>query len=175
MIRSLVALLALVPALALAGERTLILKTMEDAVHYPPDMSACDKAGMAWKPNVPLGASVWSLQTNAARGEVMNDEVRFLGTATGCGWLTNPAPYADKQMFLIQFNLRDGTYVASGQCDIISYAAKNVALAGCALKLIEAPEGVVGGFATSSSVLTFGTVEGFGTGSIWTLHLYTND
>src|SRR5512140_221598 len=171
--RALVDLLALVPALASAGERTLLLATFEDP-RYPADMGVCRNAGFPTPVNVPLGASVWSLQTNAARGDVTNGAIRFLGTATGCGALTNPYPYADKQYFLIRFELEDGTYLAKGQCDIISYLAPNVAIAGCALKLVQAPGGVVAGFATSSSVLTFGEVTGFATGSIWTLHLYTN-
>ncbi len=172
MLRSLAGLLALVPALALGGERTLVVKTFEDPSH-PPNMAVCDAAGFPTPVNVPLGATVWSLQTNAATGAVMNDAIRQIGTATGCGALTNPYPYADKQYFLIRFDLEDGTYVAKGQCDIISYLASNVAIAGCALKIVQAPDGVVTGFTTSSSVLTFGDAPGFATGSIWTLHLYT--
>jgi hypothetical protein len=173
--RSSAVLLALVPALALAGERTLLLKTFEDA-RYPADLALCEAQGYP-KLNVVLGASVWSLQTNAARGEVTNDEIRLLGSATGCGMMTSAVPYTPRQPFLIRFQLEDGTYTAKGECDIVSVTvpAQGLMLAGCALRLVEAPEGVVGGFATSSSVFNPYGVAGFGTGSVWTLHLYTAD
>ena len=124
-----------------------------------------------------LGASVWSLQTNAARGVVMNEAVKLVGTATGCGSLTNPGPFAPKQWFSIKFDLDDGTYVASGTCDITSndVPTRGLMLAGCALKLVRMPEGVLGGIATSASVFNPANLPGFGTGSVWTLHLYTAD
>jgi len=175
MLRTAAALLALVPALALAGERTLVVKTFEDT-RYPADVSLCQAQGYPLL-NVVLGASVWSLQTNAARGEVMNDEIRLLGSATACGMMTSAVPYTPRQPFFIQFNLREGTYVAKGECDIVSVTVPvpGLMLAGCSLRLVQAPEGVVGGFATSSSVFNPYGVPGFGTGSIWTLHLYTAD
>ncbi len=175
MLRSAVALLALVPALALGGERTLVLKTFEDA-RYPADLALCQAQGYPVL-NVVLGASVWSLQTNAAKGEVMNDAIRFLGTATGCGMMTSAVPYTPRQPFLIAFDLADGRYVAKGECDIVSVTVPvpGLMLAGCALKLVQMPDGVVGGFATSASVFNPYGVPGFGTGSVWTLHLYTAD
>lgn len=174
MLRSVAALLALLPTLALGGERTYVVKTMEDA-RFPPDMAVCEAAGFPLV-NVVLGASVWSLQTNVRRGEVMRDEVRFLGTATGCGMMTSPVPFTPRQSFYIQFALRDGTYVATGECDIVSVTVPipGVMLAGCALRIVQAPEGVIGGFATSSSVFNPQGVPGFGTGSIWTIHVYTD-
>ena len=173
--RSSVLILALVPALALAGERTLLLRTFEDA-RYPADLALCEAQGYP-KLNVVLGASVWSLQANAARGEVMNDEVRFLGTATGCGMMTSATPYTPRQPFLIRFQLADGTYTAKGECDIVSVTVptQGLMLAGCALRVVDAPDDVLGGFATSASVFNPSGVPGFGTGSIWTLHLYTRD
>jgi len=50
-----------------------------------------------------------------------------------------------------------------------------VLLVGCALRLVEKPEGVIGGFATSSTIFNPYGIPGFGTGSVWTLHLYTAD
>ncbi len=175
MLRSAVALLALVPALALGGERTLVVKTFEDA-RYPADLALCEAQGFPLL-NVVLGAGVWSLQTNASRGDVMNDAIKFLGTATGCGMMTSAQPYTPRQPFFIQFDLEDGTYAAKGECDIVSVTVPvpGVMLAGCALAIVRAPDGVVGGFATSSSVFNPNGVPGFGTGSVWTLHLYTAD
>ncbi len=175
MIRTFAALLALVPALALGGERILVMKTMEDA-RFPANMETCRAAGYA-PLNVILGASVWSMQTKIRDGEVKRDAVRFLGTATGCGQLTNPTPFTAGQLFLIRFDLEDGTYVAKGTCDIVSVTVPTtgIMLAGCALRLVSAPPGVAGGIATSASVFNPAGVPGFGTGSVWTLHLYTQD
>ena len=174
MLRSAVALFALVPALALGGERTYVVKTTEDA-RFPADMAVCEAADFPLV-NVVLGASVWSLQTNVRRGEVVRDEIRFLGTATGCGMMTSPVPFTPRQAFAIQFALRDGTYFAKGECDIVSVTVPvpGVMLAGCALRIVQAPAGVLGGFATSASVFNPQGVPGFGTGSIWTIHVYTD-
>jgi hypothetical protein len=180
MLRTAAALLALVPALALAGERTLVVKTYEDD-RYPADMDVCRAAN--YDPlNIVLGASVWSLQTNAARGEVMNDAIRFLGSVTACGSApslqqTPPPTFADDQYFLMNFTLADGTYLFKGECDLASWwvPVPGVLLVGCTLRLVQAPPGVVGGIATSSSVFTPKTLQDFATGSVWTLHLYTQD
>lgn len=175
MSRVLVALLLLAPPLALAGERTLLVKTFEDP-RFPADPAVCGAAGFT-PVNVVLGASVFSLQTRAASGEVMNEAVRFLGTATGCGRMTSSAPFTPGQLFLIQFDLEDGKYVASGTCDIVSITVPTpgVMLAGCALKIVSAPDGVLGGLASSASIFNPMSIPGFGTGSVWTLHLYTAD
>lgn len=175
MTRLLAALVALLPALALAGERILVVKTFDDA-RFPAKMETCHFAGYA-PLNVVLGASVWSLQTKVPTGEVKHEAQKFLGTATGCGQLTNPAPFATNQLFLIRFDLADGTYVAKGTCDIVSVTVPTagIMLAGCALRIVTAPEGVIGGIATSASVFNPAGIPGFGTGSVWTLHLYTKD
>ncbi len=172
MIRTLVALLALVPTLALAGARTLLLKTSEEK-DYPTDSSMCVGVGIKKL----LGASVWSLQTNAARGQVMNESVRQLGTATACATITSLDPYTPKQYFTIRFDLGDGTYFAQGQCDMVNknFPAPGLAMVGCALEIVQSPDGSRG-FATSSSILVLqDTGSSYGTGSVWTLHLYTQD
>ncbi len=172
MLRSIAAALALLPALALAGERVLGVKTFEEK-GYPTDVSLCAGPGFEKL----LGASVWSLQTNAARGEVVNDEVRRLGTATACATITSLEPYAPRQYFVIRFDLRDATYLARGECDLVEkdYPATGLLLAGCALRIVDSSDGSKG-FATSSSVLVLGAdVAGYGTGSVWTLHLYSED
>jgi hypothetical protein len=171
----LVALVLLGPALALAGERTLIVKTFEDE-RTPADPQVCANAGFT-PVNVVLGASVWSLQTRASRGEVMNEAIRQVGTATGCGRMTSGTPFTPGQLFVIQFDLEDGSYLASGTCDIVSVTVPTpgLMLAGCALKLVSAPAGVLGGLVTSASVFNPYSIPGFGTGSVWTLHLYTAD
>jgi hypothetical protein len=167
---STLAALALVPSLALAGEKTVVVKTTEDA-RFPHDEKVCQSTG--FPVNVRLGASVWSLQTRASTGAVVNEAIRQVGTATGCGLLgagfTGP--------FAIRFSLEDGVYYASGSCDILSMnlPEPGVLLVGCALKMLEGPTGFVSGIATSASVFTVKDVPGFATGSVWTLHIYTKD
>jgi hypothetical protein len=167
------AALALLPSLAPAGERILLVKTTEDP-RFPADPQVCARAGFT-PVNVVLGASVWSLETRASRGEVVNETVRRLGTATGCGRLTSIVPFTAGQLFLIQFDLEEGAYVATGTCDIVSFTvpAAGILLAGCALRIVSGPPGVVGGIATSASVFNPQSIPGFGTGSVWTLHVYT--
>jgi hypothetical protein len=48
-----------------------------------------------------------------------------------------------------------------------------VVLAGCALRLQAGPAGFVGGVASSASVLTLGAIQGFETGSLWMLRVYS--
>jgi hypothetical protein len=166
------AALALLPSLALAGERILLVKTSEDS-GVTPDLELCQATG--FDPlNVVLGASVWSLETRASRGEVVNETVRRLGTATGCVSL---APNAVTGPFLIRFDLEDGRYLASGSCDILSFTvpARGILLVGCALAIVSGPPGFVGGIATSASVFNPRSIPGFGTGSVWTLHVYTDE
>ena len=175
MLRLVAALLLLAgPAASLAGEKTLVVKTFEDP-RFP--ATAADCAALGLPSNVVLGASVWSVQTRASRGDVINEEVKFLGTAVGCGVMTSPVPFTPDQKFLIKFDLADGTYVAQGTCDIVSITVPTTGLmlAGCALKIVSAPEGVLGGLATSASIFNPMNIPGFGTGSVWTLHLYTRD
>jgi hypothetical protein len=175
--RSLLAALALAgPALALAGEETFIFKTFEDE-STPPVMSICENAGFPKPVNVFLGASVWSLKTSGMDGEVVRETVRKVGTVTGCGVLTSFSTFEPEQYMLMHFELADGAYVFSGQCDVVSFGvpAPGLMLVGCALGLVDAPPGVVGGLATSASIFTPWEIPGYSTGSVWTLHLYTED
>jgi len=171
----LAALLLLGPVLASAGERTFVVKTFEDP-KTPPDPAFCAAAGFA-PGDVQLYASVWSLQTRAKNGEVMNEAIRKVGTANACGHMTSATPFTPGQVFVIQFDLEDGSYYAAGTCDIVSVTvpATGVMLAGCSLRLERAPAGVLGGLVTSASVFNPYSIPGFGTGSVWTLPLYTED
>jgi hypothetical protein len=163
--------LFLAPLLAQAEERILVLRTVEDP-RYPASAGVC--AAAPFQPvNVRLGASVWTVRTSPRDGEMVNDDVRFAGTATGCGLLTTAVPFAP-QPFLIRFDLHDGSYTAVGTCTITS---NNVPLPGlllvtCAMKVVSAPAGVLGGSATSASVFNPYALPGFDTGSIWTLRIH---
>jgi hypothetical protein len=156
---------------AAGGERILVLRTTEDA-RFPPDPAFC--AAAPFQPvNVLLGASVWSFRTSPRDGRIVDEDARFLGTAMACGLLTTTAPFVP-QPFLIRFDLKDGSYTASGTCTITSNAvpALGVLLVSCTLPLTEFPDGVLGGSATSASLFNLFGLEDYDTGSIWTLRIH---
>ena len=163
--------LLLAPLVAPAEERILVLRTVEDP-RYPASAAVCDGAPFA-PVNVRLGASVWTVRTRARDGELVNDDVRFAGTATGCGRLSTATPFV-AQPFLIRFDLRDGSYTALGTCTITSnlVPVPGLLMVSCALTLVSAPAGVLGGSATSASLFNPSGLAGFDTGSIWTLRLH---
>ncbi len=161
----------LAPLLALAGERILVLRTQEDP-RYPASAEVC--AGAPFQPvNVHLGASVWTVETKARDGALVNGDVRFAGTVTGCAQMTTAAPFVP-QPFLVRFNLRDGSYTAVGTCTITSnqVPVPGFLLVSCGLKIVSAPAGVLGGSATSASVFNPFGLAGVDTGSIWTLRIH---
>ncbi len=163
--------LLLAPLLAPAEERILVLRTVEDP-RYPASAEVC--AGAPFQPvNVRLGASVWTVRTRARDGVLVNDDVRFAGTATGCGLLSSASPFV-AQPFLIRFDLQDGSYTAVGTCTITSnlVPVPGLLLVTCAMTMVAVPPGVVGGSATSASVFNPYGLDGFDTGSIWTLRLH---
>ncbi len=68
-------------------------------------------------------------------------------------------------------------FVARGTCTVISndVPVTGLILAGCTLRLVSFPSEVLGGVATSMSVFNPLQLQGFSTGSFWTLRLYTAD
>ena len=166
--------LARAQAVAPAGhpgspDRVLIVRTTEDpAVPSMPAGCPFDT------PNVLLGATVWSFQTEAAGSEVVNPDARQVGTAAACGKITTPLVPFVQVPFYIEFNLQEGVVAAQGVCTVTSnnVPAAGLILAGCALNVIGAPPGIAGGNATSNSVFNPRGLPGFNTGSYWTLRLY---
>lgn len=177
----LVALLALLatPLLAAAnhqgadepGERIIVLRTVEDP-RFPARADICDAAPFT-PVNVRLGAGAWTVRTRGRDGLLVNDDVRFVGPVTGCGRLATTSPQV-AQPFLIHFELDDGAYTAIGTCTITSndVPTAGLLLVTCALEVVEAPPGVVGGSATSASIFNPFKLPGFDTGSIWVLRLH---
>ncbi len=89
--------------------------------------------------------------------------------------MTNFAfPSGLQQNFHVRFDLPSGSYTATGTCTLTSNNVPKggVVLAGCALNVISAPPGTVGGILASASVLNPFKLSGFNTGSMWTLHVY---
>lgn len=167
------AALALLALPALAGERVYLLRTQEDPSVLP-DCPAGD--------TVRLGALVYAPRSRASDGRVMKDAGAPIGTAIGCGKLLSYMPFDPEVQspFAMRFDLDDGTFTAKGTCTITSLTfpipgvPAPLMLVGCALRVDADPsQGVVNGLATSASVFTPRPLPGYGTGSFWTLQLYT--
>jgi|GEM_PF-1062391 len=162
----------LVAATAVGQERVTLFRSMEDP-DTPPDPAVCERA--PFTANALLGASLWSVRTGARDGEVDDDAARRIGRATACVELTNFLfPPGLDQNFYVEFDLRQGRVVASGTCKLVSNDTPQtgIVLAGCSLKVLSGPPGTLGGVVTSSSVFNPFGVEGFNTGSYWTVLLY---
>ncbi len=155
-----------------AAERILVFRSMEDP-STPPNKELCDRV-MPNK-NVLLGASLWSLETRPNDAMVVNDRIHRIGNATACAQIIDftfsPSSIAP---FYIRFDLEDGQYAGLGSCTITSnrVPVRGLILAGCSLNLTDVPPDVTGGAATSLSIFNPFKLTDFGTGSIWTLHVY---
>jgi hypothetical protein len=159
------------------GQRTLIFRSLEDedVSNQPQD---CPFAGA----NLFLGATLWSMQTRASDSRVVNEAVRRIGTAAACGLITGPLVPATLVPFYVEFTMdrgpgRGDRYTAVGSCQVITnnVPRPGVVLAGCALRVTQGPEGFLGGAATSMSIFNPQQLQGAGTGSFWTLRVYTTE
>jgi hypothetical protein len=157
------------------GQRTLIFRSLEDpAVSSRPEN--CPFGGA----NLLLGATLWSLQTRANDSQVVNEAVHPIGTAAACGLITTALVPGTLVPFYVEFTFdrgpdRGSTYTAVGTCQVITnnVPQPGVVLAGCALRVLQGPEDFVGGAATSMSIFNPRGLAGAGTGSFWTLRVYT--
>lgn len=151
------------------AERLLVVRTVEDPTVAPVPPGCPFEA-----PNVRLGAITWAVQTRASDGEVVNKDVRPLGTASACGKITAALVPFTQVPFYVEFTLAEGVVAAQGFCTITSnnVPTPGLILAGCTLTVTSAPAGVMGGSVTSNSVFNPLRLAGFDTGSIWTLRLY---
>jgi hypothetical protein len=167
------ALLALVSPLVAAAyaapaERVFVYRTIEDP-SVPSHPVSCPYADA----NVFLGAVVRAVETQASDGQDVSDRVAQVGTAAACARVTSLAPGATAP-FYIEFTLNDGNYRADGTCTVTSnnVPVNGLVLAGCALRIVEAPAGVIGGSFTSNSIFNPFRLPGFNTGSVWTRRTY---
>ena len=147
-------------------ERVVIYRTVEDPA-VPAVPAGCPHGN----PNVRLGATVRSFQTRASDAETVNGRGRQVGTASACGLITGPLVPGATVPFFIEFRVDEGVYVANGTCTVVSndMPTPGLILAGCNLRLQNAPAGFAGGTATSNSVFNPARLAGFDTGSFWTL------
>jgi hypothetical protein len=155
------------------GQHTFVFRSLED-----PNVSSHPNACPFPGANLFLGATLSSMQTDAGDSRVVNEAEHQIGTAAACGLIT-PAPVVP---FYIEFTLNHGhdksnTYVAVGACQVVSdnVPTSGIALAGCALRITQGPEGFLGGIATSMSIFNPLRLQGAGTGSFWTLRAYTTE
>jgi len=155
------------------GQHTLVFRSLED-----PNVSSHPNACPFTGANLFLGATLSSMQTDAGDSRVVDEAVHQIGTAAACGLITT-APLVP---FYIEFTLNHGhdksnTYVAVGACQVVSndVPRPGIALAGCALRVTQGPAGFLGGIATSMSIFNPLRLQGAGTGSFWTLRVYTTE
>jgi hypothetical protein len=155
------------------GQHTLAFRSLED-----PNVSSHPKECPFPGANLFLGATLWSKETRASDGLVVNEAVQQIGTAAACGLITGAFMPGLLVPFYIEFALgpdNSVTHVASGACQVLTnnVPTLGVELAGCALRLTQGPEGFLGGVATSLSIFNPLRLPGAGTGSFWTLRVYT--
>jgi hypothetical protein len=166
-------LILFAPPMAFAQARVLQFRSAEDPAS-PPDPAVCARA--PFRTNVRIGGSLFTHEMRKRSGEVAaDDEPRAIGKATACVLLTNfTFPRGLVQDFFLQLTLPDGVYTASGTCTVISNDVPRggLVLAGCNLRVIAAPDGVIGGAVASVSTFNPFRLEGFATGSFWTVQLY---
>jgi len=155
------------------GQHTLVFRSLED-----PNVSSHPKECPFPSANLFLGATLWSIETDAGDSRVVDEAVQQIGTAAACGMITT-APLVP---FYIEYTLNPGhhggnTFVAVGACQVASdnVPRPGIALAGCALRVTQGPEGFLGGIATSMSIFNPLRLQGAGTGSFWTLRAYTTE
>jgi len=151
-------------------ERTFVFRTVEDPT-IEPRPQACPFEDA----NVFLGAHMYSLETRESAGEVVDERARAIGTAAACAAIGGPLEPGALVPFYAEFTFADGTaYAAEGRAQVTStdVPLPGVVLAGCALRIVSGPQGLIGGSATSTSIFDPADHAGVGTGSIWTLRAY---
>ena len=134
---------------------------------------------------VPLGASLWSLATQAKDGKVINEKIKQVGTGDACayidfGSLLDPKLIFPKSPFYGEFVIGGQEVTTSGYCTrtgILYTDLGPVILVGCSMDVLPecSSEGIVGGLATSSSIFNPFGVPGFSTGSLWGVRLFSEE
>jgi hypothetical protein len=103
------------------------------------------------------------------------DESGELGIAQACARVSGALESGAEVPFYAEFHLDTGDrYRAEGAAHVLTsdVPARNVVLAACALRLVDGPDGLLGGVATSASVFNPTNQPGAETGSVWTLVAY---
>lgn len=167
-----IALLLLAPAVAFAQARVLQFRSAEDP-NSPADPAVCALAPFA--ANLRIGGTLYAYPTRRDDGQVEVNRSHPIGRATACAQITSLAfPAGLQQKFFVGLQLPDGNYTAAGTCTIVSndVPRRGLVLAGCSLKLTSFPAGVTGGAVVSLSTFNPLRLQGFATGSYWTVQIY---
>ena len=158
-------------AVPVRGVRVYAFRSQEDA-SAPPDPAVVARA--PFEANLRLGAVLWQ---HPARpdGRVPAEHGIRLGTATACACVRD-ATFAEgsRAPFYAVFDLPEGRVTAVGECTVVTndVPVPGLVMAAASLRVVEAPAGFSGGVATSLSVFNPASLEGFNTGSFWTIQLY---
>jgi len=154
------------------GVQVLRFRSEEDP-SVTPDPAVCAAAGFT--PNVRFGAVLYSEASNGAEGRIVNRSARRIGTATACARITDPRFPPDlRQEFYVRFDLPEGPITARGGCTLVSndVPTAGLVLAGCHLRVTEAPSWYTGGAIASLSVFNPRKIPGYLTGSDYTIQMY---
>ena len=164
-------------------ETVLQVRSFHDPAVPDPDVQWCwdnlppgvttDEVALVF----PLGASLWSLQTRASDGVVINEQIVRVGTVTACAFVLDPgfSPFSQAPFFG-KFAIGELGLTGSGKCIATSnnFPGGGPVLVGCSLDILpeNSTEGIKWGIAVSNSVFNPFGVPGFQTGSFWSIHLY---
>jgi hypothetical protein len=98
-----------------------------------------------------------------------------LGIAQACAVVSSALEPGMEVPFYAEFRFDSGDhYRAEGVAHVLTSDVPfaDIVLAGCTLRLVDGPDGLIGGIATSASVFNPTRRPGTATGSTWTLHAY---
>jgi hypothetical protein len=155
------------------GARTYVVRTLEDPSIDPIPASDCPGGD-----GVLVNANGYAhpITTRASDGMVVQEKPKQVGVVRTCARITPPINEGTTSRSYAVIDLGGDRYTASGACRVTSNGVPQpgVILAGCALRLLTGPAGFVGGSATSASLVTFGPIPGFHTGSFWTLRVFAS-
>ena len=104
-----------------------------------------------------------------------NQTVRQIGVADACAYIVEGLGVGASAPFYMEGNAGGLDMLAAGECSLVTddIPVEGIILTGCTLKVDPDPdEGLLGGLATSNSVFNPFGIEGFNTGSFWTIHVY---
>jgi len=168
-------------------EEVYIFQTMDDPA-VPPDIDVLNEALNEWNINLkidnveqlppgflPLGASLWAVNTRNKDGKIVKEKVRQVGTGTAVTIISDDSsdfsPFGPLAPFYFKANVGEMEFTAAGYGIVIGHFG-GAALVGCNLVVADAPDkGILGGSATSNSVLPLVESSVYQTGSFWTVRL----
>jgi len=165
--------------LSFAAEETVYQFRSFDDPDVPANPEVCINAPF-YDENFPsyvvLGASLWSLQSNAAEGKVVNEAIHQVGTGDVCAKVTDLSVGTSAPIYL-EFELNDMLIKGDGSCLVTSnnIPVNGLILTGCSYTIYDdLDNNLLGGIATSNSIFNPFNLPGFQTGSFWTVHLYSD-